>query len=217
MLTFLRATLLGASLAGAAIGSASAAGMAAGFDSGTEGFFITGDGELTHLVSAGNGFLSVKDTTGSFLFLNAPVAAGGEDWSAYFGGNVSFDAIMLNGISPSWPDFGTITFTSTSGQSASFDLAPQVGSLITEPGPTWKTYSASLTNAVFSQGTAPLSTVLTSLSGVQFSMEAADGPIEVIGFDNFKVITPVPEPESWALGLVGLAVATGMAARRRRP
>ena len=50
MLTFLRATLLGASLAGAAIGSASAAGMAAGFDSGTEGFFITGDGELTHLV-----------------------------------------------------------------------------------------------------------------------------------------------------------------------
>lgn len=216
MLTFLRTTMLGCAVACLGLSSASAAGISVGFDSGTEGFFITGDGELSHVVTGGNGFLSVKDTTGSFLFLNAPVAAAGENWSSYLGGTVSFDAIMLNGISPSWPDFGTITFTSTSGQTASFDLAPNAGGLITEPTTAWKTYSASLTNAVFSQGSAPLSTVLASLSGVQFSMEAADGPIEVVGFDNFKVITPVPEPESWALGLAGLAVAFGAAARHRR-
>lgn len=207
--------LIGATLTCIAASSAFAADMSNGFDADAQGFFITGDGELSHVLSGGNGFLSVKDTTGNFLFLNAPVAAGGQDWSAYLGGTLSFDATMLNGIAPSWPDFGTVTFTSTTGQTASFDLAPNVGGQITEPGPTWKTYSATLSNVVFSQGTAPLSTVLASLAGVQFSMEAADGPIEVVGFDNFKVTSAVPEPESWALGLLGLA-AVALAARTRK-
>jgi hypothetical protein len=72
-----------------------------------------------------------------------------------------------------------------------------------------------LTNVVFNQGTAPLSTVLGSLAGVSFSMEAGSGPIEVVGFDNFKVTPAVPEPASWLLGAVGL-MALGVSARKRQ-
>jgi hypothetical protein len=209
-------SVIGAALTCIAASSASAAGISAGFDTGAQGFFITGDGVLQHLVSAGNGHLSVTDTNGNTdVFLNAPIAAGGEDWSAYLGGMLSFDAIMLNGIAPSWPGFGTVTFTSTTGLTAHADIAPDVGGVITEPGTTWKTYSATLSNAVFNQGSAPLSTVLGSLAGVSFSMEAGNGPVEVVGFDNFKVTPAVPEPESWLLGGAGL-LALGVASRKRR-
>jgi hypothetical protein len=192
------------------------AGLDVPFDSGPQGFFITGDGSLAHLLSGGNGYLSVTDTNGNTdVYLNAPIAAGGEDWSGYLGGTLSFDGTMLNGIAPSWPGFGTVTFTSTTGQTAYADIAPDVGGVITEPGTTWKAYSASLSNAVFNQGSAPLSTVLGSLAGVSFSMEAGNGPVEVVGFDNFKVTPAVPEPESWLMGAVGL-LALGGASRKRR-
>jgi hypothetical protein len=159
---------------------------------------------------------TVTDTNGNTdVYLNAPIAAGGEDWSGYLGGTLSFDGTMLNGIAPSWPGFGTVTFTSTTGQTAYADIAPDVGGVITEPGTTWKAYSASLSNAVFNQGSAPLSTVLGSLAGVSFSMEAGNGPVEVVGFDNFKVTPAVPEPESWLMGAVGL-LALGGASRKRR-
>jgi hypothetical protein len=211
----MRKTLIGVFFSGVAAASASATGVSADFNSGTQGFFISGDGLLAHLVSGGNGYLSVTDTNGSTdVFLNAPIAVGGEDWSAYLGGTLSFDGTMLNGIAPSWPGFGTVTFTSTTGQTASADIAPDVGGVITEPGTTWKTYSATLSNAGFNQGSAPLSTVLGSLAGVSFSMEAGNGPVEVVGFDNFKVTPAVPEPEAWILSALGL-MAVGVAARRR--
>jgi hypothetical protein len=57
--------------------------------------------------------------------------------------------------------------------------------------------------------------VLGSLVGVSFSMEAGSGPIEVVGFDNFKVTPAVPEPASWLLGAVGL-MALGVSARKRQ-
>jgi PEP-CTERM motif len=212
---FARNAFIGVFVSGALVTSASAAGISADFSSGSQGFFIGGDGLLEYVVSGGNGYLSVKDTSGDTdVYLNAPIAAGGEDWLVYLGGTLSFDAIMLNGIPPSWPGFGTVTFTSTNGQTAFADLAPDVGGVITEPGTTWKTYSATLSNAVFSQGNAPLSTVLGSLAGVSFSMEAGSGPVEVVGFDNFKVTPAVPEPETWVLSALGL-MALGVASRKR--
>lgn len=213
---FKRKALIGATLTCIAASSAFAADMSNGFDTGPEGFFITGDGLLQHQVIGGNGHLSVTDTNGNTdVYLNAPIAAGGEDWSGYLGGTLSFDGIMLNGVDPSWPGFGLVTFTSTTGQTAFADIAPDVGGVITEPGRSWKTYSATLSNAVFNQGSAPLSAVLGSLAGLRFSMEAGNGPVEVVGFDNFKVTSAVPEPESWALGLLGLA-AVAVAARKRK-
>ena len=211
----MRKTLIGVFFTSVAVASASAAGVSADFNSGPQGFFMSGDGLLAHLISGSNGYLSVTDTDGNTnVYLNAPIAVGGEDWSAYLGGTLSFDGTMLNGIAPSWADFGTVTFTSTTGQTAYADIAPDVGGVITEPGTTWKTYSATLSNAVFNQGSAPLSAVLGNLAGVSFSMEAGNGPVEVVGFDNFKVTPAVPEPESWLLGAVGL-LALGVASRRR--
>ncbi len=211
-----RNAFIGACLSGLALASASATGVSVDFNNGPQGFFISGDGLLAHVVSAGNGYLSVTDTNGNTdVYLNAPLAVGGEDWSSYLGGTLSFDAIMLNGITPSWAGFGTVTFTSTTGQTAYADIAPDVGGVITEPRTAWKTFSATLSNTVFNQGSAPLSAVLSSLAGVSFSMEAGSGPVEVVGFDNFNVTAAVPEPESWLLGAMGL-VALGVASRKHR-
>jgi len=83
-----------------------------------------------------------------------------------------------------------------------------------EPGATWKTYTATLDSATFAnQGGASLASVLANLASVTLSAEAGNGPVEIVGIDNFRVMA-VPEPSTWALMLAGLA---GMAwATRRR-
>jgi len=125
------------------------------------------------------------------------------------GGTVSFDGIMLNGITPSWPDFGTIQFTSMDDQFVQADLAGP-----TEPGTTWTSYTATLNAATFAnQGSATLAGVLSNLKSVTLNAEAGNGAVEVIGIDNFQ-LTAVPEPSTWALMLAGLLV-TGCMARKR--
>jgi PEP-CTERM motif len=180
------------------------------FDTDAQGFSNVGDGLLEHITEAANGFLKITDTNGSTdVFLNVPLGAASVDWSAYLGGTLSFDGIMLNGIAPSWPDFGTIRFTDINNQVVLADLASP-----NEPGATWKTYTATLDSATFAnQGGASLASVLANLASVTLSAEAGNGPVEIVGIDNFRVMA-VPEPSTWALMLAGLA---GMAwATRRR-
>lgn len=187
------------------------------FDTDAQGFTLVGDGTLEHLVEAANGFLKVTDTNGNTdVLLNVPLGAATVDWSAYLGGTVSFDAVMLNGIAPSWPDFGTIRFTSATDQVVSADLA-----LPNDPGTQWKTYSATLDAATFTgQGGASLADVLANLKSVTISAEAGSGPVEVLGFDNIRVLAAVPEPSTWAsmaLGLMGLGAVVRRRERRCQP
>ncbi len=180
------------------------------FDTDAQGFSLIGDGLLEHITEAANGFLKITDTNGSTdVLLNVPLGAATVDWSAYLGGTLSFDGTMLNGIAPSWPDFGTIRFTDINNQVVLADLASP-----NEPGASWKTYTATLDSATFAnQGGASLASVLANLKSVTLSAEAGNGPVEIVGIDNFRVMA-VPEPSTWALMLAGLA---GMAfyARRR--
>ncbi len=171
------------------------------FDADVQGFGLVGDGLLEHVTEAANGFLKITDTNGSTdVFLNVPIGASPVDWSAYLNGTLSFDGIMLNGIAPSWPDFGTIRFTSMTEQVISADLASP-----NDPTATWKTYSATLNAATFAdQGGATLAGVLANLKSVTLSAEAGNGPVEVVGIDNFRV-TMVPEPSAGLLMLGGLA------------
>lgn len=180
------------------------------FDTDAQGFTLMGDGLLEHITEAANGFLKVTDTNGSTdVLLNVPLGAATVDWSAYLGGTLSFDGTMLNGIAPSWPDFGTIRFTDVNNQVVLADLASP-----NEPGATWKTYTATLDSATFAnQGAASLASVLANLKSVTLSAEAGNGPVEIVGIDNFRVMA-VPEPSTWALMLAGLA-GLGWRSRRR--
>lgn len=180
------------------------------FDTDAQGFTLIGDGLLEHITEAANGFLKVTDTNGNTdVLLNVPLGAATVDWSAYLGGTVSFDGTMLNGIAPSWPDFGTIRFTDVNNQVVSADLASP-----NEPGAAWKTYTATLDATTFAnQGGASLASVLANLKSVTLSAEAGNGPVEIVGIDNFRVMA-VPEPSTWALMLTGLA-GLAWAARRR--
>lgn len=180
------------------------------FDTDAQGFTLIGDGLLEHITEAANGFLKVTDTNGNTdVLLNVPLGAATVDWSAYLGGTVSFDGTMLNGIAPSWPDFGTIRFTDVNNQVVSADLASP-----NEPGAAWKTYTATLDATTFAnQGGASLASVLANLKSVTLSAEAGNGPVEIVGIDNFRVMA-VPEPSTWALMLTGLAGLAWVARRR---
>lgn len=182
------------------------------FDSDAQGFTTVGDGTLAHVVSGSGGYLSLTDTNGSTdLYVSVPLAAVPSDWSIYLGGSISFDATMLNGTTPTWPDFGTIRFTSMSDQVVLADLA-----LPTEPTLTWKTYSATLDGTTFTgSGGATLSGVLANLKSVTLSMEAGNGAVEVVGLDNFRVTSAVPEPETYALMLAGLGMVATVVSRRK--
>jgi hypothetical protein len=191
---------------------AAQANVAYTFDNDMQGFTTVGGGSLSHEVVGGDGYLKATDTDGGTnLFLSVPLGAASVDWSGYLGGRISFDALMLNGIPPSWDDFGIIQFTAVSGEFVWADLAAS-----TEPTSVWKTYSGALDSATFgNQGGATLASVLANLKSVTLSMEAGNGAVEVVGVDNFKVTSPVPEPETWALGVAGL-MALALSTRRTR-
>ena len=190
------------------IASAAQADLLYTFDAGAEGFTVTSGGSLTHVISGGNGHLSVADIDNDDVLLNLPLGAGVTDWSSYLGGTLSLDAISLNGQTPSWPTFGLLTLTSATAGSVSFDFVPDA-----DPTTGWKTYPVQLDVATFG---ASLPAVLASLSSATINLESGNGPIEVVGIDNLRVTSAVPEPQSWALGLAGVALAGALRRRRTR-
>jgi len=98
----------------AALSLATSAALAAGFDTGAEGWTTTSGGDQVWKPTGGNGggWLQVTDTTAEDFLLNAPIAWLG-NWSAYAGGTLSFDAKNVNGDAPDWAPFGEVTLTGT--------------------------------------------------------------------------------------------------------
>ncbi len=189
------------------IGGAAQADLLYTFDASAQGFTVTSGGALTHVVSGGNGHLSVADIDNADVLLNLPLASGTTDWSSYLGGTLSLDAASLNGQAPSWSTFGLLTLTSATAGSVSFDFVPE-----TDPTTGWKTYSVQLDVATFG---ANLSAVLASLSSATINLESGNGPIEVVGIDNVRLTSAVPEPQTWAMGLAGLALIGALRRRAR--
>ena len=178
------------------------------FDSDVQSFSLTTGGALVHQTEAGgNGFLQATDLDVSDMLLNLPLAGTPVDWSAYVGGTLSFDARILNGTPPDWPSFGLLTLSSASG-TLSLDIVPDG----TDPTPGWKTYSVTLDTATWGPG---LPAVLAGLQSLTINLESGNGPIEVVGIDNVRV-SAVPEPDTMALMLAGVALVGAVGRRRGR-
>jgi hypothetical protein len=194
-------------LAGGA--SAARADLNYTFDADVQGF-AANDVAAGELSWQPGGYLRIKDLTDATnVSLVFPAAATSGGWSVYQGGTLSFDARLESPIGSYWPDFGLMTLVSSQG-SISLDLAPN-----NEPGLAWKTYSVKLDALTWGQDANAFASTLSNLQRVEISMEAGNGAIEIIHVDNISV-TAVPEPASWALSLLGLALMGGCYARRKR-
>lgn len=198
-----------AALSAVSGGAAQAADIHVTFDAGAEGFTSTSGGTLAH--DAG-GFLAQTDIDGVDMAVLVSGAQLG-DWSSFLGGTLSFDSRNLSGVASDYNAFGTITLTGTAGSIAR-DVV-----LGAEPTGAWTTYSTVLDSATWGP---TIAAVLGQVTQVSIVLESHNGfggaDSEVNGFDNFKVTAvaaPVPEPESYALTLTGLAMVGAACARRR--
>ena len=162
-----------------------------------------------------------------------PNAVAASNWSFAGGSGLSHDATAWGGTTPEGDHFaflqnagGVISQSFSSSSIAdytfSFNLVQRtnhrIGGLQTlsvnldgntiwsgTPGTSWQTFSASLQNV--GAGLHTLSFVGTNLN------RAADTSVFV---DNVKMsVTPVPEPETYAMLLAGLGLMGGVARRRK--
>lgn len=183
---------------------------ASGFATGSEGWTTSNGGDSAWVASGGapGGWLRVADSSNDDFLLNAPSAWLG-NWTGYFGGTLSFDALNVNGESPDWAPFGEITLTGGAGTVALDAVAagnPPADGL-------WHHYTVLLAPSAGWSGSASLAAVLADVTSLTIKGEFHAGVTEVVGFDNIEV-SPVPEPAQAVLMIGGLALVAGL--RRQR-
>lgn len=194
-------TLTVAGLLASTVGWAQAADLAYTFDTGTQGLVANG-ATLAHEP----GYLSLRDIDDSDMVVVLPAADLG-DWSRFVGGTFTFDAINLNGASTDWGTFGTLRIESGSTV-VERDVVSQAA-----PATQWTTYGTTLDGATWASVLGNVTRVTLMLES-HIGWDSASG-YELNGLDNVRV-SAVPEPQTWGLGLVGVALVAGMA-RRRQP
>jgi PEP-CTERM motif len=209
----LHRVLLGAAAAFFATAfSASALSISSTFDTGLDGWGISGSGFLVNYVATGGnpGGFARYDDGANFpdMFAVAPAAFLG-NLSAYDGGTFSFDAKFVSAagsITNPVTAFGTVEISNGSS-TVSQDIAPVV------PGSNWQTFSGSFDAAAF--GTTPTiwSSILANVTSFTMQVDAykpvVNGPR--VGIDN--VTLAVPEPST---GVLLVAGAGALAMRRRK-
>ena len=171
------------------------------FDSGADGFTTQGAA-----MTVAPGYLTFQDIDSSDLVAVLPPQDLG-DWSRFLGGTFSFDAINLNGAAADWGTFGTLRIES--------------GSLVVErdfvpagqPPNEWATYSTVLDGATWGSVLGNVTRVTLMLES-HIGYQAPEG-FELNGLDNVRV-SAVPEPQAWAMGLLGAALVGSVAGRRRK-
>jgi len=190
---------------------ASATQIASTFDTDLDGWTSSSGGSMTFATTGGNpgGFLRDLDLDNTDMFVSAPAKFLG-DQSAFAGGSVSFDGLELDAGPGNYQPYGTITLRS-GATSIQADLVP-----LGNPTATWSTFSIPLSAATF--GTTPntFASVLGNLTAVEVLTESKIGVIETVGFDNFSLTTPVPEPTSAAaVGTMLMLLCAGTRCARK--
>ena len=157
------------------------------FDSGTDGWIGAG-GILTYETSGGNpgGFIEMEDNQGTFMTVVSPVQFSG-NLSEFLYGEISFDAINVNGAPPNLVTgtFGTVTIVGASATSS------KVLGGFDQPiaDATWRTYFSTLEA---SEWEGDLAAALANVVSISVELESnADVPAETNGFDNFRICRPI--------------------------
>jgi hypothetical protein len=203
--------------AGSTAGPALAAGASSTFDAGDQGWLLSGDAVTAipeWLSSGGNpgGYIHGTDVVaGGVWYWQAPAAFLGNASSSY-GQSLSFD-LRMRGSGPVFDDSDVIL--GGGGLTLHYDFANLPADLA------WTHYSAVLNEAAgWKVGSlaGPAATqvqvqsVLANLTSLRIRGEFITGA-DNGDLDNV-VLAAVPEPETWALWLAGLALL-GWTARKR--
>lgn len=210
-------------LAGA---QAAQASMAANFDSGNEGWQVVdflspnqytmpGATYSANFNSSGGnlaGYIDFADpSSGSFFFAAAASFRG--DLSAYLGGALSYSQKVTSGNNAQWRDDPDVVIVSA-GQALVYQNA-------VNPGSGWTSFAVALGGSGWRKDNLSGATVtdaeflsaLGNVSALYLRGEYINGVEETTGLDAVS-INPVPEPETYAMLLAGLAVVA--LARRYR-
>lgn len=168
------------------------------FDSGLDGW--TAFGITTSWQSTGGnpgGFIRGDDEPFT-SYLLAPAAFLG-DLSAFNGGQLSFDHIVLDTQGNPIEGLGGTVEIFSGIQSASADLLT--------PSLTWQTGSVSLTAAAWSVSQATWTSILSNVTEIRVVIDSTFGD-NSDGFDNFTIVAPEPPPAVPVLGPAAGSILT---------
>jgi cysteine-rich repeat protein len=164
-----------------------AADLVSTFDSGLEGWTTENGGAFTYEASNGNpgGFLKLDNDEVFNADVFAPPGFLG-DLSAYAGGTLSWDGILLGtggAFYFSSGDYGSLYLFNGPFNNIFADVVPNGG---TPSQGSWQTFSIPLTPEAFNASPEYFAATLANVTEIRLYIEALFGP-EIEGFDNFRI------------------------------